>query len=353
MYRFIINKVIASIITFFVVVVLLYFLVAGLKGNPYTYDPMTYPDIEDYWKLLDEYGLRNPVWVRFGNYIAGIFNGDWGDVYVINRTAPTIPQMFFQPLAKSMLVAVPSYFIGMVFGLGLGYWAGYRRGKVEDTIINGFVTLFVAVPIFVFASYALVLGPILGLPVIFLDPEIWGWGEAIPSLVMPILVSSLTSLSFWTIYTRIDVASILKTDYILAARTKGFSEWKVFKSYVLRNAMYNYIGSISVMFMVVFSSSIVIERFFNVPGTSNMLNQAMKAGEVNIIMFNMIFFSGLGIGTEVISSVAIYSINPLVKASFASKTSLILKWKVKLTRERNELRILEQENKDNGGASND
>lgn len=354
MYRFIFKKMFASIITLFVVVVLLYFLISGVKGIPITRGPEFGTDAE--WQAeLARLGLDKSIFERFISYVSGIFKGDWGRLYVMQaESEQTIPMMFFEPLKYSMMVAVPSYLFGMIIGLGLGYWAGYRRGKIDDAFINGFVTLFVAVPVFVFASYALIIGPLIGLPITFMGPWAgFSTSETISSLILPILVSTLTSLSFWTIYTRIDVAAILKTDYILAVRTKGFSEWKIFKNYVLRNAMYNYIGSISTMFMIVFGSSIVTERFFNVPGTASMLTDAMNKGEINIIMFNMIFFSTLGLGTEVISSIAIYSINPLVKASFSSKSSLINKIKAKKAREDAELIKISQHADYAKGGAND
>ena len=104
-----------------------------------------------------------------------------------------IPDQFFKPLSKSMLVMIPSFFFGMLLGLGLGFLAGYNRGKLLDKVILGFVTIFIAVPSFVLAAFALVLGPALGMPVIFQDSG--STSLMVRSLIMPIIVMTLVSLA--------------------------------------------------------------------------------------------------------------------------------------------------------------
>ncbi|MCK5867623.1 MAG: ABC transporter permease, partial [Mycoplasmataceae bacterium] len=208
---------------------------------------------------------------------------------------------------------------------GLGFLAGYNRGKLLDKVILGFVTIFIAVPSFVLAAFALVLGPALGMPVIFQDSG--STSLMIRSLIMPIIVMTLVSLAGWSQLTRNFVSEILMSDYILAARTKGFSEFTIFRKYVLRNAMYPYAGSIATSFMVIFGSSLIVEKFFNVPGTATLLLNASKNGEINVMMFNLLFFSSIGIFAQMIADIAQFMINPIVRSNFSSKIDPVTKLK--------------------------
>ena len=89
--------------------------------------------------------------------------------------------------------------------------------------------------------------------------------------------------------------------------------------------MYPYIGKLVTSFMVVFSSSMVIERFWNVPGTSKILVEASQKSEINVLMFNLIFFSSIGLFTQIFVDIAQFTINPIVRSNFSSKTSFITK----------------------------
>ena len=323
MWKYIFWKAITTFISIFIIAALFYFLFVGFNGNPFKSELATMKP-KDYQNKLNLYGINDSVWVRFGEWIKGIFNGEWGPIY--NLSGPNdIPKQFFEPLSKSMLVMIPSFIAGMIIGLGLGFWAGYKRGKLTDKIILGFVTIFIAVPSFVLAAFALIIGPMIGLPVIFQDSG--STSLLVRSLIMPIIVMTMVSLAGWSQLTRNFVGEILTSDYILAARTKGFSEWTIFRKYVLRNAMYPYAGSIATSFMVIFGSSLIIEKFFNVPGTATLLLNASKNGEVNVMMFNLLFFSSIGIFAQMIADIAQFMINPIVRANFSSKIDPITKIK--------------------------
>ena len=334
MYKYIIWKFWTTLITLILVVILFYFLYVIVKGNPFAGNPQYSSDVAAYNALLAKYHINDPSYVRFFDYIAGIFTGDWGDVYVYKTIEPTIPKIFFKPLKHSMLVSIPAFFVGMVLGLFLGFWAGYKRGKLTDVIINGFITIFIAIPSFIFATFALVLAPILHLPTSYMSTEIVGNSQSdmIRSLILPIIVVGLLSLSGWAYILRNEVASILASEYIISARTKGLSSKVIFRRYVFRNSMYPYVGSLVTSFMVVFSSSMIVERFWNVPGTSKVLVEASQLGEINILMFNLIFFSSIGLFTQIFVDVAQFTINPIVRSNFSSQTSFITKIRARHSR---------------------
>ena len=336
MWRYIFWKVITSMITMVIITILFYLLYVGIKGNPFANQRITFQTPAAYNAKLNEFNINSPIIVRFWYWLVSVFKGEWGDVYIVAGNK-TIPELLFEPLTTSMLVMIPSFFIGMVFGLILGFIAGYNKGKWPDVVINGFVTLFIAVPAFVLAAFALIIGPILGLPVVFQSGK--GTSILIQSLIMPIIVMTVLSLASWTYLTRIEVSKILASDYILAAKTRGFSQMTIFRKYVFRNSMYPYAGSLATSFMVVFGSSLIVEKFFNVDGVSTLLLQASKSGEINILMFNMVFFLFLGLFTQVIADIAQFTINPIVRSSFSSKSSPIKKLSIAIKRNKNRKKI--------------
>jgi oligopeptide transport system permease protein len=83
--------------------------------------------------------------------------------------------------------------------------------------------MFMAIPGFVLCSIILILGPHIGLQTSFLESSIFGLNNYLKSIIAPILVLTITSLSGFTYYTRNEIKSILNSDYILNARSKGLT----------------------------------------------------------------------------------------------------------------------------------
>ncbi|MCK5867514.1 MAG: hypothetical protein KAG14_03875, partial [Mycoplasmataceae bacterium] len=60
-------------------------------------------------------------------------------------------------------------------------------------------------------------------------------------------------------------------------------------------------------------------------GSSYSLLEANKNGEINVMMFNILFFSGIGLFTQMLSDIAQFSINPVIKSNFSSDISPVRK----------------------------
>lgn len=345
MWKYIVNKLIFSVISLFLASFIIYMAYTSVKSNPFigqkgSLDPKVYV------AKLSAFHINDPIIVRYFSWLKGVFSGDWGVLFnnnlgytIENHPSNAIPNKFFTPFSNSMLVSIPAFLLGMFGGLALGTWAGYKRGKLTDQLINGFVIFFVAIPSFVFGAFALILGPKIGLPTLFESSASKAY--MIKTIILPILVMTLISLASWTKIMRFEVSNILTTDYILAARTKGYSELMIFRRYVLRNALYPFINSFAYSFTIVFASSLFIERFFNIGGASTIMLEANLNGEINLVMFQLMFMMFLGIFLQMLADLLLFTVNPIVRANFASSTSPIAKIKFAMIRRQNEKSLIE------------
>lgn len=345
MLNYILKRTILSFVFLVLIVFMVYLLQTQFKGDPFEamLQSQDKNAVENHAqalisaKLADSNGhIKEPI-VRLGEWIKGIFSGDWGQIYTLSTNAKTVPGAIFTPLRTSMLVAIPAYILGTIFGIGLGLLSGYKRGKTTDYIITWFVSIFISVPSFVIAALAIIVGPKINLPTSFENAV--GLSYMVKTLILPILVITLMSLSGWTYQLRSEIGGILASDYILAARTKGYSEWFIFKRYVLRNALYPFAGALATGFMAAFASSIIVERFFNIQGSTSLLVAAAKAGEVNILLANSLIFGLIGLGTGALAEFAQFSINPVVRSSFATGISVNQKIKSHSARSKERKRI--------------
>ncbi len=331
MVKYIFKRLILLLISLFIVVTLTFFLMDLMPGYPKGLeDKAMQPNSPSVEEMAAAKGLNDPVIFRYGRYLSGIFHLQFGDMYMKRYESATIPEVFLKPLKYSMLVTVPAFVISTFIGISLGFIAGYKRGKWQDTSINVFVMLFVAVPSFIWAVFLMLFGTKVGLPIAFergLGPSF----EAL-SLILPITTLTLGGMATLTYYTRNEVVEILKSDFISIARAKGLSEKQIIRRHVLRNVSIPLVSIVLPLFVTLLTGSLIIERFFNVPGSSSIIVLAVQNKETNIILFSILFYSSLTMLIQLLVDVLYVVIDPRIKIAQSQKMSSYKKIKLFIKR---------------------
>lgn len=126
----------------------------------------------------------------------------------------------------SLLVGLLASLFGVSLGLGIGALAGYRGGRV-DYALQRLIEIFQTMPSFVLLV-ALV---------------------AIAQPSVPTLVLAIGTISWPTVarLVRAEVRSIRQREYILAARSVGYSHWRIIAVEVLPNILPTLIVTTSIM----------------------------------------------------------------------------------------------------------
>ncbi|RMA78607.1 oligopeptide transport system permease protein [Metamycoplasma subdolum] len=360
MTRYILQRLGFAALTLLIISMLSYVLTASFGPNAYEIladEQWAKPGIkpagsyEDFVKILEiKHGLRYgeisldetkvivdngpiPAIVRYFRYIGNFLKGDYG--FVINpKNNPdpvnydTMPKLFFVPLKYSLMVTFPAFVLSSITGVTLGIFAGYKRGKLFDSAINVFVMIFIALPSFIIAPIAISISTKLGiLPVV---PEMDGsqpFGVVFAALLPPILVITISSLASYTIYARNQVITVLTSNYILIAKTKGLSHIQIFFKYVFRNISIPIFAIVFPSFIGLLSGGIIIERFWNIKGTSQVIAFSFPNGEINIVMFSIQFFTFVSLLVELFVDVMYVVLDPRIKYGKTNKRNYI--WFIK------------------------
>lgn len=262
-----------------------------------------------------KYHVNSPVIVQFFYYVKGLFQGTLGPIYT--DSSRQIWNTFSSPMKYSALLSLPPYIVSVILGVLLGIIAGYNRGKWIDNLINGSTNLMTSLPAFVTAPIALALAFKIGLPTIFLRPDQPGSDnyQSFLSLLTPWIVLTIGGISSYLITTRNWIITILTSNYILIAKTKGLSGTKIFFRYVFRNIAIQLSGIIFSLFTVFLTTGVVMESFFQVPGSSSLILNYVVKNEVNVIAFQALFYSTLSTITAILSDLLYVLINPTIKFS--------------------------------------
>lgn len=360
MFKYIWQRIAFAILALFIISILCFTLVAAFAPNPVmnlAREQAQKPhNTKPFELIVQELEVKNgmrfgtvekpgaaiPILLRYFRYIGNIFaKGDFGFL-IDNRNNPnqheytTMSKLFFIPLKYSVLISFPAFVLSALIGVTFGVIAGYKHGKWQDSTINVFVLIFIALPSFIIAPIAITIAFKLGIsPNVpkFNDPAKTAYDFFIGYLP-PIIVITLGSLAIYTTYARNQVITVLTSNYVLIAKTKGLSQKQIFFKYVLRNISIPLIAIILPSFVFLLSGSIIIERYWNVPGTSQTIAYAFPNGELYVVMFSTLFFSFLSLSVEIVVDILYAILDPRITYGMKSKKNYVLLLKTYLIRKK-------------------
>ena len=330
MFKYILKRIGLLFVTLVIIVTVVFFLLQLVKGYPSAIEAKLESVKTDSERnaILAAYSESSNSFGAFWEYISNIFTGDFGIYY--QDPSKTIPEIFFKPMKYTMMIVGPAFLLGTTFGVIFGFISGYKRGKWPDIAVNVFATFFVAVPSFVLATFLILFGNKIGLPIDFQDAQ--RAGKTTLAVILPILIITITSFSTLTYYIRNEVVTVLTSDFIVIAKAKGLSGKQVFFKHVIKNVSLPFIAIVLPSFITIIFGSMIIEMFFNVPGSASVFSTAVTAKEKNIIMFSTIFFTSFGLLVQLLVDVLYVVFDRRISLGTSSRYSLVTRFKARRSR---------------------
>jgi peptide/nickel transport system permease protein len=280
---YLVRKVAWAGVTVFVVIVFNFFLFRVLPGDPAKaggHDPRLNPAAVE--ALRVRFGLDKPVFLsvedgnlfdtQFTAYVAALARGDLGTSYAF-RDQP-VSDLLGRALVNTLWLVLPAQFFSIVIGTILGLFAAWRRGRPADVGALTFSLFMWSLPTFFLAIILLVVGANwFGLPVAgreTIGAQFGSWWEELVDigrhLIMPTATLTLVLLGEYMLIMRSSVLEVFGEDYILTARAKGLSTYRIIRHHALRNAMLPMVTLIALNLGFTVAGAIQVETVFSFPG---------------------------------------------------------------------------------------
>ena len=143
-------------------------------------------------------------------------------------------------------------------------------------------------------------------------PTLYSTRNVGPSSVLPIVCLSLASIAGYALWTRRYMVDELTRDYIKLARVKGLSSSEIMFKHVLRNAMVPMVQYIPQSILLTVGGSLLMERFFSVPGMGPLLTDAIQRYDLNVVQTLVILYAVLGIVGVFLGDVLMMLVDPRI-----------------------------------------
>lgn len=275
MRRYFLNRLLQSLALLFIVLTINFLLFRVMPGDPVRllfHDPRITAEQQE--ALSRVFGLDKPLIVQYGYYLRNTFSGDLGMSFFYRSAAGPI---IFERLTNTIILLVPAVALSILLGSFMGAIAAWKRGGQLDTGILATSLLFWSTPVF-WLGLAIILlfigvAPISGMRTAGAEYEniFARLKDLLSHMALPLVTEALVLQAQYTMIMRSSLLDVLTEDYIMTARSRGFSEAAILRKYAVPNAMLPMITLIAINLGLLVAGAIQVETVFSWPGVGRLM----------------------------------------------------------------------------------
>ena len=232
-------------------------------------------------------GLNDPVFVRFGRYLAALVRLDLGRSF----TGVTITDMVTESFPITLQLTFIGLLLAVLVSLVLGVLAALYRDQWPDQVIRVLSIAGLATPSFWLAllliqAFGNVPGGTGTFPALVNDwiPFSADPGAYLNQIALPAISLAVPVAGSLTRVVRTAMVEELDKDYVRTAIGAGIPKRVVIARNVLRNALITPLTVLGLRVGYLMGGAVVIEMIFNIKGMGQLIFQGITRNDVNIVM---------------------------------------------------------------------
>ena len=258
------------------VILLTFVMMRQIQGNPFRTGERAIPaSIQA--NLERKYGLDDPWYVQYANYVKGVFTLDLGPSLVLRQR--DVNDIVKEHFPRSLELGGLAFLFAIVFGVPIGMIAALRANSIVDYAAMFFSNVGFAVPSFLVATLAIYYFALqwdVGVPTS-------GW-TTWESKILPVISLGLAPMAIFARLTRGTMLETLQADYIRTARAKGLRWRRVVLLHTLRNSLIPVVTAAAPLLGFLITGSFVIEQIFAIPGIGRYFITAVSGRDYSVVM---------------------------------------------------------------------
>jgi oligopeptide transport system permease protein len=304
--RHLITRVALAVLTFWVIVTVVFFLLRIAPGGPFDGERRLPPEVEA--NLRAAYHLDDPLAIQYGRYLGMLLRGDLGPSF--RQKDFSVNELVASGAPVSLAVGGLALLFATGFGIAVGLWAGTAPGSARDRWLMGIVNAGLALPSIVLAPLAvLVFSVLLG----------WLPAGGIGSMAHFVLPPIALALPFTTAIARLARGSVAETmlePHIRTARAKGLPHGRVLRRHVLPLALLPVVSFLGPAAAAMLTGSVVVEQVFELPGIGRYFVQGALNRDYTLVMGVVIVYAALILLFNLLVDLLYVRLDPRIRAAW-------------------------------------
>jgi peptide/nickel transport system permease protein len=329
MLKFIVKRLLISLVILFFVTFIVYLLEYSLPtsyveqmARELATKPGS-PKSAAQWlaELNAQYGMDKGVVQGYFTWLGSAVQGHFGDSW--NWTMP-VTEAFRKCIWYSFFLSVVVFILEILVAVPLGVLAAKKQYSPMDYSVTVFALIGISMPTFFAATifkliFAVKLGWFeqVGMQGRYYA-ELSSFGKLLDMgshMVLPILTLLVVSVGSLMRFTRTNMLEVLNMDYIRTARAKGVAENKVIWRHAFRNTLIPLVTILGGSLPGLFSGALITETLFGIRGIGFYSYASMTNGDIPFTMFYLAFVAVLTLLGNLISDILYAVVDPRVRVN--------------------------------------
>jgi peptide/nickel transport system permease protein len=260
------------------------------------------------------FGIDEPIWTQYLNWVGAVLTGDLG---ISIRSGRPVTQEITSAIGPTIQLALLSTIIGCLIAVPAGIISAVRQYSVADAAVTLVSYVGISMPVFwlgtlliLFFSVNLTWLPAGGYVSMLDDPV-----ESIRVALLPALTLGLGFAALLMRIIRSAALEVLRQDYVRLARAKGLREHAVLARHVSRNVMIPVLTVIGLQFGWLLGGSVIVEQVFVRPGIGRLLLSAIFSRDYPVVQGVALLFAVIFLTTNLLVDLTYSFVDPRIRYS--------------------------------------
>lgn len=320
MTKYLIRRVLASILVIIGVATLVFFMLRAVPGDPFA-AILAEVDPSAADALRAKLGLDRPVPVQYVLWMGRLLQGDMGQSLYGSNISVT--RIILEALPRTISLGVLSAIVALAIALPAGIISALRKNSIFDYFFTFIAFLGLSMPGFWLAILLIIVFsvnlqwlPAIGYKPLWtmtdagLEITVWPW---LRNLILPAIATGTAFSAVIARMTRSAMLEVLNADFIKVAHAKGLRESVVISRHALRNALIPVITVMGIAFALLMSGTVIIENVFAIKGIGRVLIQGILNRDYPVVQGAILLVSTIFVFTNLLVDVLYTVIDPRIR----------------------------------------
>ncbi|HOJ32678.1 MAG TPA: ABC transporter permease [Candidatus Hydrogenedentes bacterium] len=269
--------------------------------------------------LRAQYGLDKPFYVQYLKWISGVVVGDFGQSFTLNKP---VNELIWEKLGITVAVTFVAILFTWIIALPIGIYSATHQYKFSDNLFTllGFIGIstppFSLALLLMWASFQYFHANVGGL---FSEQFVnapWSWAKVLDFLEhiwIPVFLLSIEGTAGLIRQVRANLLDQLEMPYVVTARAKGLSEWRLLLKYPVRLAINPLVSTVGWMLPQLVSGSVIVAMVLGLPMTGPMFLRALMEQDMYLAGSFVMLLSVLTVVGTLISDILLAWLDPRIR----------------------------------------
>ena len=335
MGRYLIRRLLTAIPTLIAISFIIFTILDLAPNDPTGNLPLTIPpEVKE--QIRQSLGLGEPFHIRYLKWMqqffiteplnileqtTGITIGDSENRFRLRswQTRGPVIDLVLERLPQTLWVVGLAYLVSIIIAIPLGVISAVKQYSWVDQVATVFSMIGFSVPTFFTGLLAIIIFSVqLGWFPSFYDTthQITDWESfvfQVKQIILPVSVLALFQTATLNRFTRSSVLDNLPLDYVRTVRAKGFREYYVIMSHVLRNSLIPVVTLVALGIPTIFGGAIITEQIFRINGLGALLIIAIQGSDIPVVQSLTFIFAVLIVSFNLVADIVYGFLDPRIR----------------------------------------